>query len=119
VVALAVISWWQLSSPRTQFTREHYDRIRLEMAPDEVALSVGSAPFDRMSCGTWNTVASESNVHFPLSVDKREVWADESVFISVAYSHGKAILKKMAIREPSWKVKAREWLSWLRGRVAS
>jgi hypothetical protein len=58
-------------------------------------------------------------MHFPLSVDKREIWSEDSIIISVAYRDGKAILKKMAVREPPWKVKAREWLNWLRGRVGA
>jgi hypothetical protein len=51
------------------------------------------------------------------SIDKYEVWFDESVMIYVSYGNDKAVLKGMGIRMPLWKAEARRLLIRLRGLV--
>jgi hypothetical protein len=80
---------------------------------------MGSNPFGQIpDRGTYDSVAYEGpRQPSPLFVDKRQAWSDESVVICVYYGHGKAFVKFMERRMPSWRVKAQAWLNWLRGLV--
>jgi hypothetical protein len=124
VMAMAAISWWQVSSARGRFTPELYDRIRIGMTPAEVSRLMGSPPSDperllRMSpAGGWDWVAGETN-NRPWPYEKAEVWLDGSFATAVCYRDGKAVLKTMKMRVPAWQARARQWLRWLRGQVGA
>jgi hypothetical protein len=116
---------WQRTSGR--FTREQYDRIRLGMTPAEVALvmggrgtgpvgtSVWDKALERIDSPAWDSVAEKSPA--PMAIDRAEAWLDESAAVMVGYCDDKTIKKEMLTRVPLWKIKAREWLDWLRGLV--
>lgn len=114
-VAIAVVSW-QLSGPRERFTREQYGHIRLGMTPADVALVMGGPSRGERRGGRWDTVDREGPPPPSLRVLPVDKWVDETVAITVVYSDGdaRAIWKNMTIRVPPWKVKARNWLNWLR-----
>jgi hypothetical protein len=121
MIAIAAINGWQLSGHQRRL-RERYDRVRLGMTRAEVASCVGSAPsrgeliIRILGGGDWDSAAHEEQASWS-EVDDIDVWVDESLYIGVCYSHGKAVRKVMEISLPPWKVKAREWLARLRGLV--
>jgi hypothetical protein len=116
-LAAGVIGWWQLSARAGgRYTRAQYDRIRLGMTPAEVASVIG-CPSANYTDGLWDIVADAGGPLFFGQADRYEVWVDEPVRIVVCYRDGKTIANSMQTRVPPWKVKAREWLRWLRGLV--
>jgi hypothetical protein len=125
VACLALLVVGLLCWPRTRgrFTREQYDRIRLGMTPAEVLLALDNSarttPFLVTPNNDWDTVAEDgSGLPSPVvSGNFGWVWRDESVQIWVYYHDAKTVQKRMYTHVPSWKVKAREWLAWLRGLV--
>jgi hypothetical protein len=119
-VAIAAITGSQVSGPSGRFTREQYDRIRFGMTPVEVASVMGCPPSGPVAM--YRFIDSD----FDLAADVGEpaktaldsaLWCDESLGVMVYYHNGKVALKQMLVRVPTWKVKAREWLYWLRGLV--
>ena len=123
LVAIAGLASWSLW-PRSVM-RERYEQIRIGMTRAEVALSMGSSPSREalmrqiLDPGTWDPAAQEGQRFDFAQIDsiEPEAWVDESVAVSVYFSHGRAVLKAMEIRVPAWKMKARDWLNWLRGLV--
>jgi hypothetical protein len=59
----------------------------------------------------WRAITSEPQYF--------EAWSNGSVNVLVGYRDGKVILKAREVYQPWWKIKAREWLDWLRGLVVS
>jgi hypothetical protein len=102
LVGIAGLASWFLW-PKSVM-QERYERIRIGMTPAEVALTLGSAP-----SGRYRLTAGTN--------DETEVWVDESVYIYVFCSQGKAVLKRMDARVPPCKTKARIWFYRLRGLV--
>jgi hypothetical protein len=122
------VIWWQLSVKfGGKFARDQYDRIRFGMTPAEVAAVMGGPPLaDKMELPPWKHPDWEGVAN---SWDPNRVytlgpnggpygvaWLDGHASIWVDYSDGKVIHKQMNIYHP-WKIKAREWLVWLRGLV--
>jgi hypothetical protein len=91
------------------------------MTSAEVSRSMGFPPSDKErvsqvgSASSWEPVTVESNERPGGPSETTEVWLDGSVATVVNYQDGKAALKMLEIRVPSWKIKARAWLAWLRG----
>jgi hypothetical protein len=64
----------------------------------------------------WECVAEGDERPWPDTTT--QVWYDPSVIIiHVSFHGGKAVLKTMESPVPAWKMKARDWLDWLRGLV--
>src|SRR5262249_8292820 len=104
--------------------REKYDRIRLGMTPAEIASCLGSAPSGEafadkllLSRGGWGSADYEEQEFDFSEVDETQLWVDESVTLAVCYSHGNAVKEGHGKLRAPWKVKARNWLAWLRGLV--
>jgi hypothetical protein len=99
------------------------------MTPAEVAAVMGGLPnADKDSLHLtdegWEVDSDsfETNASFvgPFivgGISNVGAWSNGSVNILIAYRDGKVIWKSRHVYQPWWKIKAREWLAWLRGLV--